>query len=454
MANQEHIEILNQGVETWNRWRVENPNIEPDLSDHSFTGKIINNEPQVKLQGADLKKANLAGSRLRLADLREADLSEANLQKANLSGAFLTHANLTGANLSAAILQGANFSAASMNKAILRGADLSKGIFMGQEFHFEKMVFEIPRWRRGSYFFQQSRKTTLDHVALNEADLTGANCSGADFGGASLRDANLFATILRGADLRAVDLYGACLYETNLNSANLENTDFDHSKLKSTYFINIDLSKSRGLDNVRHDGPSTICLDTLFRSHGHIPESFFRGVGFPDSFIELLESFLPDDFGHPSCYIISSSLDLNFAQKLQLDLQQEGIRTWLVPDDIAWGDPKNTKFDRDIQQDDRLLFVFSQDSVNSNWVEREVEHALDLERRICADMDVDELSVQILFPIMIDSSILDTKQFWAKKIREARHIENFSEWQNNTAYKSTFEKLLRDLENSSKENPR
>ena len=32
MANQEHLDFLKQGVEVWNQWREENPDIHPDLS--------------------------------------------------------------------------------------------------------------------------------------------------------------------------------------------------------------------------------------------------------------------------------------------------------------------------------------------------------------------------------------------------------------------------------------
>ena len=71
MANPEHLAILNQGVEVWNKWRCEN------------SGVII-----------DLSSANLYQ-----ADLSFANLYQANLYQANLSGANLIWANLTGANL-------------------------------------------------------------------------------------------------------------------------------------------------------------------------------------------------------------------------------------------------------------------------------------------------------------------------------------------------------------------
>jgi Pentapeptide repeats (8 copies) len=66
VANPEHFELLQQGVDSWNAWRRGNPSIVPDLS------------------GADLRRANLI----------EADLSRANLSGANLSEAKFAEANL------------------------------------------------------------------------------------------------------------------------------------------------------------------------------------------------------------------------------------------------------------------------------------------------------------------------------------------------------------------------
>ena len=37
MANQEHLDILKQGVEVWNKWRKEYPKINPDLSFFNLT---------------------------------------------------------------------------------------------------------------------------------------------------------------------------------------------------------------------------------------------------------------------------------------------------------------------------------------------------------------------------------------------------------------------------------
>jgi hypothetical protein len=38
MANSEHLQILQQGVETWNAWRRQNKEISPDLAMANLSG--------------------------------------------------------------------------------------------------------------------------------------------------------------------------------------------------------------------------------------------------------------------------------------------------------------------------------------------------------------------------------------------------------------------------------
>ena len=80
MANPEHLEILKQGVEVWNRWRKDNPDIAPKLEKANLQG--------IELNGSDLRQADI-----RFSNLGEADLSEAILNGADLSLAILIKAN-------------------------------------------------------------------------------------------------------------------------------------------------------------------------------------------------------------------------------------------------------------------------------------------------------------------------------------------------------------------------
>ena len=104
--------------------------------------------------------------------------------------------------------------------------------------------------------------------------------------GANLHGANLSAANLRGADLRAADLRGANLSDANLRGANLGGANLGEAQCGGTNFADVaGLSKARGLIRSKHEGPSTIGIDTLFLSQGKIPETFLRGCGVPDTLI-------------------------------------------------------------------------------------------------------------------------------------------------------------------------
>ena len=57
MANEEHLDLLRQGVDTWNQWRAQNPGIQPNLSEADLRGVDLNG---VFFSGANLTEANLS----------------------------------------------------------------------------------------------------------------------------------------------------------------------------------------------------------------------------------------------------------------------------------------------------------------------------------------------------------------------------------------------------------
>jgi uncharacterized protein YjbI with pentapeptide repeats len=191
MANDAHVAILKKGVDAWNAWRDENPDIRPDL------------------KGADLRQADLRVANLRGADLRVADLSEASLSAAKLSGADLREANLSGADLSVAHLSAANLSEANLREtrfqgALLSGADLREANLRGADLRQADL-----------------RQANLGAATLHEADLFKADLSGAILSGAKLIAADLFKADLSGADLKRANLFAASLVNTDLTGADL-----------------------------------------------------------------------------------------------------------------------------------------------------------------------------------------------------------------------------------------
>ncbi|MCF8216136.1 MAG: pentapeptide repeat-containing protein [Chlorobium sp.] len=82
MADRKHLEILVEGTAIWNKWRAENPLLQPDLTGANLKGFDLR---EADLGGARLNRAQLDGADLASADLRGADLSEADLNGVQLS---------------------------------------------------------------------------------------------------------------------------------------------------------------------------------------------------------------------------------------------------------------------------------------------------------------------------------------------------------------------------------
>src|SRR6202522_2225777 len=204
MANKEQLEILNNGVRSWNEWRVKN-NLVIDLSDASLSG--------INLGSGDM---------FNHIDLHYANLARADLATANLGGAILVNATLTGANL----------------------------------------------------------------------------------GGANLSGANLW-----GADLDNADLSETQLYDTDFSESSLSRADFTGAVMDGTIFAGVDFTGTKGLESVRHEGPSRIGIDTIYLSNGKLPDDFVRGVGLPDSFAVYMKSLVVEPVQYYSCFISYSRKD-------------------------------------------------------------------------------------------------------------------------------------------------
>lgn len=248
----------------------------------------------------------------------------------------------------------------------------------------------------------------------------------ADLGRADLRYADL-----GGAHLEKADLWGADLGKAHLGGAHLGGAHTGYTR-----FGDVDLSTVLGLDTVVHLGPSSIDIDTIYRSEGNIPESFLEGAGVPDSFIRYMRSLTGPAITFDSCFISYSEKDRPFAERLYADLRQKEVRCWFAPEDIKTGDEFRTRIDEAIHLQDRLLVILSKHSIKSSWVQDEVEAALEKEKK--------EKRL-VLFPIRLDEAVMGVDAGWAAKIRRTRQIGDFKKWKNHDTYQQAFDRLLRDL---------
>ncbi|MDE0127997.1 MAG: pentapeptide repeat-containing protein [Gammaproteobacteria bacterium] len=193
MADQQHIQWLEEGVESWNKRRAEHP-FKPDLS-RARIGvlpdplKLIQYRPSelanctnppadwpgIPLSGINLSGANLLQTQLNCADLTDADLTDANLDHANLNQAFLCRAKLNNAKMRNAIL-----SHTKLNGAQLRNTKLDE--------------------------------SNLQAASLNDADLSQATVTGAYINNTYTAGTNLVHTDLSDAQYLPPELWKAKLY--------------------------------------------------------------------------------------------------------------------------------------------------------------------------------------------------------------------------------------------------
>ncbi|MFH1931026.1 MAG: toll/interleukin-1 receptor domain-containing protein [Pseudomonadota bacterium] len=356
VADPEQLNILKKGVKNWNKWRLDNPT----------------------------KRFFLSGADLSGADLRVADLRGANLFRADLSRAYLSEADLREADLHMADLRGAN-----LIRADLSGADLRRANFIGAELS----------------------KANLSEADLHMADLSDANFSDAHLSGADLSNANLFRANLDGANLSWA----------RFNGVDLSRAKFQKAIIGSTEFVNVVLPNARDLISLKHRAPSTIGTDTLVKSKGSIPGAFLRQCGLSPWEIEFARLYDPaltpyeiaellsvNVFGKRTqgplfiggIFLSYSHEDSEFVDKLYERLKNEGATVWLDRHDMVAGMIKRQVI-KQIRILDVVIIVLSKSSVESDWVENELEIARKKEK---------EEKREVICPVALDDS-------WKAKIK-------------------------------------
>jgi uncharacterized protein YjbI with pentapeptide repeats len=347
-----------------------------------------------ELNGQDLRDAALDGADLMRAELNDADLSDANLS-AKLHNASLSGAICERTQFSGAILQDANLSGAILNNASFEQADLA-------------------------------------NADLTRAQLYQTNFVGAEMLRTKLVDTKLDRTRFQRAFLSGVDFEGA---------------DFTETYVGYTVFADLDLSTAKGLEHVQHRGPSTIGIDTIYKSKGEIPDDFLIGCGVPDDLIAYIKS-IAGSIQFYSCFISYATKDQEFADRLYADLQTKGVRCWFAPHDIRGGRKIHEQIDEAIRLHDKLLLILSEHSMASDWVQTEIGKARKREA---------QEKRQMLFPVALvpyDPVIKNWERIRSdgtdlgEEIREY-FIPDFSNWKDHDSYQKAFQRLVGDLKNVS-----
>ena len=399
MSNADQAQILKQGVSAWNEWRNQNPDVRPDLSNADLRGLNVGHyDEDYYHERDDLRYEMEADLRLKMEEEMERgkrkpvsiwEVKEEEIIIEDLRNGFdLRNANLSGAMLNGAYLASADFTSAILEDAVLDDADL--------------------------------RSTSFRDANLYSASLERAN--------------------LRSADLTRANLTDSFLYDADLSGAKFDETIMTSCVIGSTVFADNDLSTIIGLDQVRHSGPSTIAIDTLYKSKGSIPDGFLRGIGVPETLITFIRSQGPQDFNFPTCFISYAESDDAFSKQLLGDLKSSGVRCWRWKEDAPWGKPLPKSIHEAIQDYDKLILICSKSSLNSPAVIREIERALQKEDALARKGKEGD----VLFPIRLDDFIFEWDHHLKADITK-KNIGDFRKWHEPENYQRSIERLIKDL---------
>ena len=310
MANSEHLNILKQGVEAWNKWRDENRDERPDLSGVDLSGS--------KFSGANFSNTNFNKARLNQWSVDDCDFSESNLTEIVAQASYWRNARFRGAHIS--------------------------------------------------------------------GDLVLSTMYVADFSGASVQRCGLITAELRFLRLNRTK-FAPYLSRTVINSWTIIASDLSGMPLHS--------------GSAEHEYPSNIDIETLQRTASGLKEhterisafnKFFQESGLPDEIIKVFDSWArpsstitdvtPEEENYYSCFISYSHSDRTFARGIHEGLTEHGIHCWLDEHQILPGDDIYDMVDQGINQWDKILLCCSQNSLNSPWVDRELDKALQKEEKL------------------------------------------------------------------------
>ena len=337
----------------------------------------------------------------------EVKKTQAEVEAAVADGLDLTGADLRGAHLTGADLRGAHLWWAELTGTELSGADLTGA-------HLTGVVF----WG---------------------AHLTGANLAGANLPQADLMRADLMRADLRWANLRWAVLTRAVLTGADLTGADLRGADLSGALLGWTVLADCDLSEAKGLESVRHARPSSIGVDTIFKSKGNIPPAFLQGAGVPDELIRVLPRLLQER-RYYTTFICYGEPDRAFAEKLESDLRSRGVPCWIYFADATPGERTWREIGKNRREAGRMIVLCSAAALIRDGVLKEIEEQIDEDPDKMVPVSLDNLWKADGFRVMRGNR--DLRPFLLDK--------NYADFSDPKTCENALSGLLRALETGRK----
>lgn len=132
-------------------------------------------------------------------------------------------------------------------------------------------------------------------------------------------------------------------------------------------------------------------------------------------------------------FISYSDMNRKLADKIYSNIVDLGIDCFFAPHDMPIGAKQRDTLEERLSEANNVILILSQDSINSSWVEYEIETIYEREKIT---------GKTILLPIRMDDEVMKTEKAWAANLRRTRNIGDFTNWQHSNDYEQSFKRLL------------
>ena len=160
-------------------------------------------------------------------------------------------------------------------------------------------------------------------------------------------------------------------------------------------------------------------------------------AGVPERYLEVFRGSIGKAVEFYSCFISYAHGDKSFARRVHDQLQAGGIRCWLDEKELKIGQEILPGVLGAIRLHDRVILCCSEASLRSDWVQTELEEALEKEQ---------DQGRKILLPLDLDGFLFDGwKGPLAVKLRK-RLAADFTGWEtDNAKFEEQFERVVQAL---------
>ena len=209
--NQQHVEWLDEGVESWDRRRKEDP-FRPELTRVVFDDGVGSGLHPLLAEGyTPIGPIDFSGVNLSDADLRGAILSEGVFRNADFSGADLTGAHAFGSDFSGACFSGAKLWDFHAKHAKFNGAEFRDSV--SRQRSGPRVIAKCAHFKWCDLRHTDFRGSNLDGVELLNCDLSDArldkvSMAGTSFAGSALWRARLFGCPRSETGFKSVAVLG------------------------------------------------------------------------------------------------------------------------------------------------------------------------------------------------------------------------------------------------------